>query len=219
MDIIVLDKVDNLIWLGRYSQRVYLTIREFLDGYDKMIETPDFYKQYCAHLQIPDIYDNLSDFVHRYMLDTANVDSIVSNLDRAYDNCIVLRNELGSETMSYLEVALNTLRDIDDFHSFILDLQRVLDYILAFWACMDENVENYEVRNIIKLGKRLERLDMYLRLRKSQKDIRMACDTLDHRLKKNKIPYDREAFLQARAYIAADTILYGKALDSVETIL
>ena len=46
MDIISLDKVNNLLWLGRYSERVYVTIREFFAGYDQMIEHHDFYIQY-----------------------------------------------------------------------------------------------------------------------------------------------------------------------------
>ena len=220
MDIIALDKVDNLLWLGRYSQRAYMTIREFFISYDTMIEHPDFYVQYCQNLQIPNTYTDLNDFVRHYIADDQDMSSIVSMLNRTYDNCIVLRNELGSETMSYLEVALNDMEDIEDFESFSVDLQHVLDYILAFWGCVDETIQNYEVRNIIKLGKRLERLDMYLRLRRPQKDLRMACQTLDHRLKKSKLPYDRDSFMKARDLIEDDRDLdYVQAIRLVETIL
>lgn len=220
MDIIALEKVDNLIWLGRYSERVYLTIREFFRGSDYMIEHPDFYVQYCQALQIPNIYTDANDFISRYIVDDKDVDSIISNFNRAYDNCIVLRNELGTETLSYLEMAENILRSIDDFHSYAFELQNVLDYILAFWASLDDNVENYEVRNIVKLGKRLERLDMYLRLRKPMDDVFMACDTLDHRLKKSHIPYDREAFIEARNLIySGDTMKFPEAVGLIEQIL
>ncbi|WP_301859688.1 alpha-E domain-containing protein [uncultured Megasphaera sp.] len=219
MDIISVDKVDNLLWLGRYSERVYITIREFFRGYDRMIENPDFYIQYCQNFQIPNIYTSLDDFVQRYVKDETDMNSIVSNLNRAYDNCIVLRNELGSETMSYLELSLDSLKSIEDFHSFIMDLQGTLDYILAFWACLDDNVQNYEIRNIVKLGKRLERLDMYLRLRKPVDELTMACETLDHRLKKSKIPYDRESFLKARRLIYSDPVEYVRAITQVERII
>lgn len=220
MDIIALDKVDNLLWLGRYSQRAYMTIREFFISYDTMIEHPDFYIQYCQNLQIPNTYADLDDFVKRYLTDENDMYSIVSMLNRTYDNCIVLRNELGSETMSYLEVALNDVKDIQDFESFSVDLQHVLDYILAFWGCVDETIQNYEVRNIIKFGKRLERLDMYLRLRRPKPDLLMACNTLDHRLKKSKIPYDRDAFMKARELIEGEGNLdYVKAISLVEQIL
>lgn len=59
MDIISLDKVNNLLWLGRYSERVYVTIREFFAGYDQMIEHHDFYIQYCRNFQIPNIYGSV----------------------------------------------------------------------------------------------------------------------------------------------------------------
>lgn len=220
MDIIAVDKVDNLLWLGRYSQRVYMTIREFFIRYDAMIEHPDFYIQYCENLQIPNAYSDLNDFVRHYIEDKNDPNSIVTTLNRTYDNCIVLRNELGSETMSYLEVALNSLEDIQDFDSFSIDLQTVLDYILAFWGSIDENIENYEIRNIIKLGKRLERLDMFLRLRRPYKDLHMASETLDHRLKKAKIPYNREAFMHARELIEGNEPLdYVKTISYVESIL
>ena len=95
MGIISLEKVDNLLWLGRYSERVYTTIKEFFIGYDRMIEHPDFYVKYCEDFQIPNIYNDMSDLVRRYLKDTSDPNSIISNLYRAYDNCTVLRNELG----------------------------------------------------------------------------------------------------------------------------
>ncbi len=220
MDIISLDKVDNLIWLGRYSERVYITIKEFFTSYDKMIEHPDFYVEYCNNFQIPNIYEDMNDFVCRYVKDRTDQNSIIANMDRAYDNCIVLRNELGTQTMSYLELALNELSEIKDFDSFIIDLQDVLDHILAFWACLDDDVENYEVRNLIKFGKRLERFDIYLRLRKPKKDLKKACEMLEHRLSKINIPYDREAFLRVREMINnGSDINYDKAVALVESLV
>ena len=219
MDIISLDKVNNLLWLGRYSERVYVTIREFFAGYDQMIEHHDFYIQYCRNFQIPNIYRNFDDFIYRYMKDATDENSIISNLDRAYDNCMVLRNDLGSETMSYMEVAVNNLEAIQDFDSLIMELQDVVDYILAFWACLDDNVQNYEIRNIVKLGKRLERLDIYMRLRKDREDLTKACIMLDHRLKKSNLPYNRENFITVRKLIEEPEIDYVKAIFLVENIL
>lgn len=223
MDIISLDKVDNLIWLGRYSERVYLTIKEFFVSYDRMIENPNFYVEYCENFKIPNIYTDMNDFVKSYVQDKSNVNSLLANLNRAYDNCVVLRNEVGTETMSYLELALNELSEIKDFDSFIIDLQGVLDHILAFWACLDDEVENYEVRNLIKLGKRLERFDIYLRLRKPIDTLHKACEMLEHRLGKSNIPYNREAFLQVKDMLNKNddisSIDYVKAVSLVESLV
>lgn len=219
MGIISLEKVDNLLWLGRYSERVYTTIKEFFIGYDRMIEHPDFYVKYCEDFQIPNIYNDMSDFVRRYLKDTSDPNSIISNLYRAYDNCTVLRNEIGSQTMSYLELAVDDLNSIKDFDSFIIDLQSVLDHILAFWACLDDDVEDYETRNIVKLGKRLERMDMYLYLRKDKKDIVKAYEMLEHRLEKSNLPYNKEALVNVKIMLDNDKLDYAKAISLVESLI
>lgn len=219
MGIISLEKVDNLLWLGRYSERVYTTIKEFFISYDRMIEHPNFYVKYCEDFQIPNIYSDMSDFVKRYLKDTDDPNSIISNLYRAYDNCIVLRNEIGSPTMSYLELAVDDLNSIKDFDSFIIDLQSVLDHILAFWACLDDDVEDYETRNIVKLGKRLERMDMYLYLRKDQKVLMKAYEMLEHRLEKSNLPYNKEALINVKIMLDNNKLDYAKAISLIESLV
>ena len=39
MGIISIEKADHLYWLGRYTERVYTTLRVFFHIYDNMIET------------------------------------------------------------------------------------------------------------------------------------------------------------------------------------
>lgn len=220
MDIIALDKVDNLLWLGRYSERVYSTIKEFFIGYDKMIEQPDFYIKYCANFKIPNIYCSTDDFVKRYLKDETDPDSIISNLYRAYDNCMILRNEIGTQTMSYLELAVNDLVSLKDFDSFIIDLQSILDHILAFWASLDDEIENYEVRSIVKLGRRLERLDIYLYLHKDRTKLVKAYDMLEHRLNNAYIPYNKEAFVELKNMLFSPSALdYDRAITLTESLI
>lgn len=219
MGIIALDKVDNLLWLGRYSERVYTTIKEFFKGYDLMLDDENFYHVYCKHLQIPNIYKNQKDFIERYVSDKDDMDSIISNLYRAYDNCIVLRNEIGSETMTYLELALSDLEKINDYESFIIDLQIVLDHILAFWACLDDTVASSEVRSIVKLGKRLERMDLYLRLRKDKEDIDKAFRFLEYRINKNTIAFNKEEFIQLKNMMKEEKLPYYQAIEIVERLV
>lgn len=219
MDIIAVDRLNNLIWLGRYSERVYTTIKTFFKGYDKMLDDPYFYVTYCEHFQIPNIYKNQRDFIERYVLDENDPNSIISNLYRAYDNCIVLRNELGTETVTYLEVALNNLKAIQDFDSFLLELQTVVDYILAFWACLSDTVEKYEVKTVVKLGRRIERLDLYLRLRKDIVDIQKALHLLDDRMKRASIAYQIENYVLLKRVINDDCLDYDKAIYLVEHLV
>ena len=219
MGIISQEKVNNLYWLGRYSERVYTTIREFFDGYDKMLENPEYYKIYCESMQIPNVYKDEPDFIVHYISDECDINSILSNLYRAYDNCIVLRNEIGSETMSYLELALKYLKAIDNFESYVLDLQLVLDYLLAFYGSLSENVEDYEVRSIITTGKRIERLDLYLRLQKDSSLIDQAYAMLDNRLRKNPLLYDKSAMMELRDMLSLDDYSFMDAVRLVERLV
>ena len=109
MGIISVEKVDHLYWLGRYTERVYTTLRLFFHIYDKMIEQPEgVYVKYCERLNIPDIYTSNKQFVQSYLFGEDNPDSVFSNMKKAYDNAVVLRDELSSNVLSYVELALNT---------------------------------------------------------------------------------------------------------------
>ena len=101
MGIVSVEQADHLYWLGRYSERVYTTLRYYFQRFDEMIdETIDSYEKYCTSVDIPNIYTSKEDFLRRYPFDEGNPDSIVSNLNRAYDNAIVLRETIGSEALS-----------------------------------------------------------------------------------------------------------------------
>lgn len=122
------------------------------------------YNEYCEKLSIPSIYTSVEDFFDRYLFDETDPNSIVSNLTRAVDNAIMLRNEISSTTLSYLELALNKLKRIRNSKTALFEIQKVSDYMLAYWGCLDDYVVDDECRNLIKAGKYIERIDLYLRL-------------------------------------------------------
>ena len=50
MGIISVEKADHLFWLGRYTERVFTTLRKFFHVYDHMIDTQEIerlYGEYC----------------------------------------------------------------------------------------------------------------------------------------------------------------------------
>ena len=94
MGIVSLINTDKLFWLGRYSERVYTTIRLFGESFDKIIDGDVKYIElFCRSLDIPNIYDSTEDYVERYLFDSQNPDSVYSNLTRAYDNAMTLCEE------------------------------------------------------------------------------------------------------------------------------
>ena len=78
--------------MGRYVERVYRTLN-YLEGlYDVLIDTDETaYKEFCAALNIPDVYEDASDFMTSYFFDELNPDSVYSNLSRA---CVLLKSSI-----------------------------------------------------------------------------------------------------------------------------
>jgi len=165
MGIISLEKQDHLFWLGRYCERVYTTIRTFLLGYDRMLDDENSgYKAICQMLDIPDIYKDEEDFIKTYVYSSKDVNSIYSNLRRAYDNAIVLRDEISSISLSYIQMALDDMEEYSNKPFSLLQLQLIIDLLLAFWGSVDVYVLSDNSRDLIKCGRSLERLDLYIRL-------------------------------------------------------
>lgn len=108
MGAITLEKSNNLYWLGRYIERVFTGIINYQHLFDKMIDGDlEIYKEYCQRLEIEDNYFNDAHFITSYLFDKNNADSIVTNLSRAYDNAIILRDEISSESLSYIQLSIN----------------------------------------------------------------------------------------------------------------
>lgn len=220
MGIISLEQADRLLWLGRYSERAYTTIRLYSNSYDIMIdEITDSYAEFCKMIDIPDVYGSKEVFEEKYPFDEENPDSIFSNLNRAYDNAIVLREEIGSETLSYIQLALYDMNKAKASKSPMIELQHVVDNILAFWGIVDDSIDSEQVRNIIKTGKRIERLDLYARLGIDRKEMLREVHRLEPRIERSGIKYDKEKIKMIKELVDAPVIDYYKIVNILETIL
>lgn len=212
MGIISLEKANNLLWLGRYTERVYTTIRKFFVQFDKMIDTEqDQYTEFCDKLNIPVVYSSNEDFAHNYIYDRNNPDSILCNLLRAYDNAVLLRDEIGTETLSYLQLALDKMDGISKSKAPLLELQNVLDMLLAFWACADDYIIKTDTRNIIKTGKSMERIDLFLRLGSTEQSLIAEFEKLNSRIDLSGLDYS------SKAMIRLSYLLYCEKQDHPES--
>ena len=113
MDYISVTKTNRLFWLGRYYERVSLTLRFIMERYDEMIDSDSFdYHKYCYDLGIPDIYSSPEDFFQRYIFDPTDDFSIRKSADTMLGNGMVLRETIGSPTLSYLQMAVYALEEL-----------------------------------------------------------------------------------------------------------
>ena len=220
MGIISVEQADRLVWLGRYSERVYTTLRLYSNSYDIMIdELTDSYQDFCKKVDIPDIYGSKEQFQKLYPFDEENPDSIFSNLNRAYDNAIVLREEIGSETLSYIQLAIYDMNKAKISTAPMIELQYVIDNILAFWGIADDIIDSQHVRNMIKVGKRIERIDIYARLGVERSQLVREISRLQHRIDRSGLNFDEEKMEHIRDLARAEELDYYGIVADVESLL
>lgn len=195
MGIISLEKSNHLYWLGRYSERAFTTIRTFMEAYDTMLDqNPEAYKTICSNLHIPDVYGSKETFIVNYLFDETDPNSVYSNLSRACDNASVMRDVISSTALGYIQLALDVMESAKRETFCLLYLQQVLDDLYAFWGCIDDYVESSACRNIMKTGRYIERLDLYIRLDYDSRAMELAYTRMEYRLHRSCASYDEENF-------------------------
>lgn len=164
MDFISLSKSNRLYWLGRYYERVALSLQYMMVCYDAMIDTDTFdYEGYCNRLGIPNRYSSAEDFFKSYVYDVDNPDSIRNAAEQMLGNGMVLRETIGSSTLAYLQMAVYALDEGSEEAAPGLKLLEVLDNIMAFRGAYDDFIVDDSVRNIIKSGASVECISFSLR--------------------------------------------------------
>lgn len=158
------NKTERLFWLGRYAERVYMTLHLLRKHFDMMIdEDENAYITFCTKMGIVNIYTSADDFTQQYLYDENNSDSVINMLELTKSNAMVLREELKSETLSYIEMSILHINQCKLKNCSINELQIITDYMLAFWGSLDERVLNLQSRHIIKSGKFIESADLHIR--------------------------------------------------------
>lgn len=211
---------DRLYWLGRYSERVYTTVKLFSLSFDSLIERfGGDHASFCETLEIPNIYADKDDFIAKYAFSLEDPNSIVSNLTRAHDNAIELREEIGSEALSFIQMAVYEMQRAKDSDNPLIHFMKVTDYLLAFWGIVDDQIDDENTRNIIKVGKRVERLDLCARLHRDHTAIVREVQRLAGRIDRTDLIYNREVIENLKALSSAEELDYPAIIREVEGIL
>ena len=220
MGVISVEQTDRLYWLGRYAERVYTTVRLYFLTFDTMIDQlSEKYREFCASLDIPEVYGSADAFKSRYPFDENDPNSIISNLKRAYDNAIVLREEIGSEALAYIQLALYEMQKAKDSEAPLMEFQRLLDNLMAFWGVCDDWIASENVRNILKVGKRVERIDLYGRLHRDKTELSREINRLVGRIVRCNLKYRQEVIDDLKEMMQSDSIDYPQVVRKIEQFL
>lgn len=220
MDTITLGKIDNLYWLGRYIERVYQSINMYKRTYDTLIDHDNqYYIEECERMGIYNSFESSRDFAWKIAFDADNPLSIISNLNRAYDNAMIMRDEITSDTLAYIHLSIAEMKRAACSESPLMELQVVEDYIFAFWGCIDDKVDNESARNTVKIGRRIERLDILLRRDTERSELTKEMNRLISRIDTTNVPYNRKALLYAAAMIEDEDTDYKDILKMIWDIV
>lgn len=220
MGIITVEKTDRLFWLGRYTERVYTTAKLYAKSYDYMIDTiADDYKNFCKAIDIPDVYGSKEAFLEKYPFDENDTNSLAGNLQRAYDNAIELRYEIGSEALAYIQLCIYDLQQAKKSDAPMLEIQSLIDHIMAFWGTADDLIASEQIRDILKTGKRVERIDLYARLSFPTADIRREVNRMKFRIAKSRMNYKESVVKTIETLVQNEPIDYYGIVREIENIL
>lgn len=209
MDYISISKTNRLFWLGRYYERVSLTLQYMMQQYDMVIDSDVFdYADYCNKLGIENNYNSMEDFFRSYIFDVNNCSSIRNAAEQALGNGMVLRETIGSRTLAYLQMCVYSLDEMSVSNQPLgLGLQEVLDDIMSFRGCYDDYIFDESVRNIIKCGASVERLSFCLRVNYMQDKVPVELSKLLKRMPRTSM---QTGALQLQSIIRQNRIFEGK---------
>ncbi len=189
-----LSQQNRLFWLGRYSERVRTTVQFMLEQYDRQLDgTGMDYPRFCKDMGIPCIYDSAEDFCRRYLFDTDDPSSIRASVEAMLGNGMVLRETISTPTLAYLQMAHSAMEMAAHSESPSVELQWVIDDIMAFRGSLSDTVESEQSRNIVKSGGIVERISLMLRLSFHLEQLEAEMRKLLNRLYKTDLPVDRQA--------------------------
>ncbi|MGN8890110.1 alpha-E domain-containing protein [Dysosmobacter sp. HCP28S3_G4] len=218
MGTVTLSKQNRLFWLGRYTERVYSTIQFMSKLYDQVIDGGEAdYAGVCRRLGVPCPYTSAEDFCRRYLFDPQDPSSVISSVENMLGNGMVLRETISTPTLAYVQIAHSAMELAAKSDSPQVELQWVMDDIMAFQGSFDDSVEAESARNITKSGGSVERISMMLRLGTEDAPLRRELRKLLNRLYKTDLPVDQTALetVTQMAVYGADVPL-PQLLASVE---
>lgn len=204
--IISASKANQLYWLGRYQERVYMTLHLLHKCYDQMIDgNPEKYHVLRNALDPSNSYTDNEAFALGMVYDENNPSSVFSALNHAMDNAILLREDIYTETLSYIELSISLMKKCkkENKINFTL-LQYITDWSLAFWGSAEQRIFNTRILTLMMIGRHVEFLDMMLRYNYDLKRITLSYKTLKKYLLEIPASVDSDAANQLDALLVEE---------------
>jgi hypothetical protein len=94
-----------------------------------------------------------------------------------------------------------------------------MDDLLSFWGLVDDQIDSDQIRNIIKAGKRIERIDLYARLEVEKPRLVREVRRMIPRVLRSGMKYDDMSLSRVSTLINDVNLDYEKIITNVEKII
>ena len=84
---------------------------------------------------------------------------------------------------------------------------------------MDDSVDDEHVRSIIKLGKRIERIDIYARMHLDKKEMKREITKLNRRIDRTGLHFSSKRLAHINYLIEEDALDYEELVEEIEALL
>lgn len=101
----------------------------------------------------------------------------------------------------------------------MIELQRVKDNLIAFYGMVDDQIDSENVRNIIKAGKRIERIDIYARLGASKKELEREVCRMIPRIERSSLSYNMEKIAHIQELLEEPQLDYYEIVREIDAIV
>lgn len=173
--LVTASKAENLYWLGRYTERVFTTLGQFFPFYDRVMDTDvDAFRPFARALDLPEDFEDFDAFVDSFLYDADNPDSVRSAIVSAFRNAVILRPEISSRLLQYIELAMGKIVDAarnGDAAKGVYAQRDIADDMLAFWGGIENSPSEPTLKSLLFIGKYVERIDLYTRLGLSMEEL------------------------------------------------
>ena len=121
--------------------------------------------------------------------------------------------------MAYIQLTIDDMKNARRGDTHLADLMLVIDHILAFWGCVNDLIYDEQTRNIIKLGKGIERLDLYLSLDRPLADVRREYGRMKQFLRKSHMHHDESVLYTIDNMLFEDEVCYNTVRSLIRNLI
>jgi uncharacterized alpha-E superfamily protein len=154
----------SLYWLGRYMQRAETTAKECINSFDYIVDKDfDDGKKLFAKLDIDISYKDERGFLHEAIFGEHS-SSIYSSMYDMKENSVRCRDQMHSHAFAYVNKAYIGIKELRTQKLEVFHLEELLSNLYGLDGVLNSTLIKSEAANLIEFGKRVERIDLEVRL-------------------------------------------------------